>query len=53
MLPDILCHVERLNFQSTKYELIEVITHLAFYAGWPTANTAVTIARHIFEEHGV
>ena len=26
-------------------ELIEVITHLAFYAGWPAANTAVGIAR--------
>jgi alkylhydroperoxidase/carboxymuconolactone decarboxylase family protein YurZ len=28
----------------------EVITHLAFYAGWPSANTAVTIARRVFEE---
>ncbi len=27
--------------------------NLAFYAGWPTANTAVTIARRVFEEHGV
>lgn len=26
-------------------ELIEVITHLAFYCGWPTASTALTIAR--------
>ena len=24
----------------TKAELIEVITHLAFYSGWPTAMTA-------------
>jgi 4-carboxymuconolactone decarboxylase len=31
-------------------ELIEVITHLAFYAGWPAASTAVTIARRVFEE---
>jgi 4-carboxymuconolactone decarboxylase len=37
----------------TREELIEVITHLAFYAGWPTANTAVTIARRVFEEKGV
>jgi len=29
----------------TRDELIELITHLAFYAGWPAANTAVTIAR--------
>jgi 4-carboxymuconolactone decarboxylase len=33
-------------------ELIEVITHLAFYSGWPTANTAVTIAQRVFEEVG-
>ncbi|HEY1723758.1 MAG TPA: carboxymuconolactone decarboxylase family protein [Magnetospirillaceae bacterium] len=31
-------------------ELIEVITHLAFYSGWPTAMSALTIARRIFEE---
>ena len=35
-----------------KEELIEVITHLAFYSGWPTANTAVTIARQVFAEDG-
>ena len=33
-------------------ELIEVITHLAFYSGWPTASSAITIARHVFEEMG-
>jgi len=31
-------------------ELIEVITHLAFYSGWPTASSAVSIARRVFEE---
>ena len=34
----------------TKDELIELITHLAFYSGWPAANTAVTIARKVFAE---
>jgi len=33
-----------------KDELIEVITHLAFYAGWPVANTAVGIARKVLAE---
>jgi 4-carboxymuconolactone decarboxylase len=33
-------------------ELIEVITHLAFYSGWPTASTALPIARRVFEEAG-
>ena len=36
----------------TKDELIEVITQLAFYAGWPAANTAVGIARKVFAEAG-
>jgi len=36
----------------TKDELVELITHLAFYAGWPTAATAVGIARRAFEEAG-
>lgn len=34
----------------TKDELVEVITHLAFYAGWPAASTAVAIARQAFAE---
>jgi len=29
-------------------ELIEVITHLAFYAGWPSAVSAMTIAKEMF-----
>jgi 4-carboxymuconolactone decarboxylase len=31
-------------------ELVEVITHLAFYSGWPTAISAVAIARRVFDE---
>jgi 4-carboxymuconolactone decarboxylase len=37
----------------TREELIELITHLAFYSGWPTANSAVTIARRVFDEGAV
>lgn len=33
----------------TRDELIEMITHLAFYSGWPTANTALSITRRVFE----
>ena len=33
-------------------ELIEAITHLAFYAGWPTASTAIGIARRAFADEG-
>jgi 4-carboxymuconolactone decarboxylase len=46
-------HLQRaLDNGVSRGELIEVITHLAFYAGWPTANTAVTIARRVFEDNG-
>ena len=34
----------------TKDELIEVITHLAFYAGWPNSMSAVRIAKSVFAE---
>jgi 4-carboxymuconolactone decarboxylase len=30
-----------------KEELIEVITHLAFYAGWPSAMSAIMIAKEM------
>lgn len=29
-------------------ELIEAITHLAFYAGWPNAMNAITVAKEVF-----
>jgi 4-carboxymuconolactone decarboxylase len=29
-------------------ELIEVITHLAFYAGWPSAISAMSVAKELF-----
>jgi 4-carboxymuconolactone decarboxylase len=35
----------------SREELIELITHLAFYSGWPTANSAVMIAKRVFEEY--
>jgi 4-carboxymuconolactone decarboxylase len=34
----------------TREELIETITHLAFYAGWPNAVIAIAVARKVFEE---
>lgn len=36
----------------TRDEIVETITHLAFYGGWPVANTALPIARKVFEETG-
>lgn len=37
----------------TKDEIVESITHLAFYAGWPPAMTALPIVQKVFEEMGV
>jgi 4-carboxymuconolactone decarboxylase len=34
----------------TKNELSEVITHLAFYAGWPAAMTAAQVAKDVFDK---
>jgi 4-carboxymuconolactone decarboxylase len=34
----------------THEEIIETITHLAFYSGFPTAITAATIAKEVFAE---
>ena len=31
----------------TRDEIIEVITHLAFYVGWPHAMSAITVAKTV------
>jgi len=33
----------------TETELKEVMTHLAFYAGWPRAMSALSVAKQVFE----
>ena len=34
----------------TQQELIETITHMAFYAGWPNAVNAIAVAKEVFEK---
>lgn len=34
----------------TRDEIGEAITHIAFYAGWPTAMTAARIAKSVFDQ---
>jgi 4-carboxymuconolactone decarboxylase len=41
-----LDHAKKNGLSET--ELVEAITHLAFYVGWPKAMTAVTVARQVF-----
>jgi 4-carboxymuconolactone decarboxylase len=36
----------------TEEELVEVITHLAFYAGWPCGMTAIQLAQEVFQSSG-
>ena len=43
-------HIDRgMNNGLTRTEVSEVITHLAFYAGWPRAVSAVPVAKKVFE----
>ena len=37
----------------TKDEIIELITHLAFYVGWPRAGSAALVAKQVFAERKI
>lgn len=37
----------------TQQQVTEVITHLAFYAGWPNAFSALPVAKEVFEKRAV
>jgi 4-carboxymuconolactone decarboxylase len=44
-------HLDRaLNNGVTKDEIVELITHLAFYSGWPTAMSAALLAKEVFDQ---
>lgn len=51
-------NIDQLNFHLpfardngvTEQELIETITHLAFYTGWPKAMSAMTVAKNAFTD---
>lgn len=44
-------HLQRALENGVKrQELIEEITHLAFYSGWPTAVNAITVAKEVFSK---
>jgi 4-carboxymuconolactone decarboxylase len=34
----------------TEDELIETITHMAFYSGWPSAVSAIAVAKDVFKK---
>ena len=37
----------------TAAEVSEMITHLAFYSGWPNAMSAISVTKTVFQERGV
>ncbi len=44
-------HLKRaLDNGVTREELIEVIEHMAYYAGWPNAINAYEVAREVFKD---
>jgi 4-carboxymuconolactone decarboxylase len=36
-----------------KEEIIELITHLGFYVGWPRTGSAALVAKQVFAERGL
>lgn len=47
-------HVEvALDNDVTAAEISEIITHLAFYSGWPNAMAAVAVTKDIFAARGI
>jgi len=50
--PDQLRSHIRLGLQNglKKEEIVETITHMAFYSGWPSGVSAVAIAKDVFAE---
>lgn len=46
-------HINRaLDNGLSQEEIGELITHVAFYAGWPSAMNAAQIAKRVFDERG-
>jgi 4-carboxymuconolactone decarboxylase len=42
-----------LNNGASKDEIVEVLMHMAFYAGWPATVSALRVATEIFREFGL
>jgi 4-carboxymuconolactone decarboxylase len=48
-LSDVL-HFSLVENGITRDEIIELITHLAFYSGWPAAMSAILLAKDVFRQ---
>ncbi len=46
-------HIRRaLDNGVTREEIGEIITHMAFYSGWPTAVNAAQVTREVYQDSG-
>jgi len=53
-LPQLKTHIANgLNAGLTKAEIVEILIHVAFYAGVPTAVNAFQLAKEVFAEEGI
>ena len=53
-LPQLKGHIANgLNMGLSKEEIIEILIHIAFYAGVPTAVNAFQLAKEVFKEEGI
>jgi len=51
-LPQLKGHIANgLNMGLSKQEIVEILTHVAFYAGVPTAVNAFQLAKEAFQEN--
>ena len=51
-LPQLKGHIANgLNMGLSKQEIIEILIHIAFYAGVPTAVNAFQLAKEVFQEN--
>ncbi len=53
-LPQLKTHIANgLNAGLTKQEIVEILIHVSFYAGVPTAVNAFQLAKEVFADEGV
>ena len=51
LTPALQSHIERAKASGvTAEEMAEILTHAAFYAGWPKAWTAMSMAKDVYTD---
>jgi 4-carboxymuconolactone decarboxylase len=50
--PALANHTEAKIVGGRPDEIPELVTHLAFYAGWPCAWSAMSVVKNVFDKRG-